>query len=92
MARCATLEVSAGPLQVRLVNCYPALGLARVSLHAGDRCLATLETAEAAELQLDFSGGLLTFKAESTFYLEDTGVAHDVGAWIHVTRDGTPVI
>ncbi len=92
VARRATLEVSAGPLQVRLVNCYPALGLARVSLHAGDRCLATLETAGAAELQLDFSGGVLTFQAESTFYLEDTGAAHDTGAWLQVTRNGVPVI
>jgi hypothetical protein len=92
VARRATLELSPGPLQVRLVNCYPALGLARVSLLAGDRCLATLETADAAEFQLDFSGGVLTFRAESTFYLEDTGAAHDAGAWLQVTREGIPVI
>lgn len=92
VARHATLDVSDGPLQVRLVNCYPALGPARVSLHAGDRCLATLDTADAAEFQLDFSGGVLTFRAESTFYLEDTGAAHDTGVWLQVTRDGIPVI
>ncbi len=88
----ATVEVSAGPLQVRLVNCYPAPGLARLSIYSEDGCLATLETADAAELQLDFSGGMLTFRAESTFYLEDTGAAHDTGAWLQVTRDGVPVI
>lgn len=92
VARCATLEVSAGPLQVRLVNCYPAQGLARVSLHAGDISLATLETADAAEFHFDFSGGVLTFQSESTFYMEDTGAAHDAGAWLQVTRDGVPVI
>ncbi len=92
MARCATLELEPGPLQVCLVNCYPAQGLARISLYSEDRCLATLETADAAELQLDFSGGLLTFRTESSFYLEDTGSAHDAGAWIQVTRDGISVI
>ena len=92
IARCATLELAPGPLQVRLVNCYPAQGLARLSIYSEDGCLATLETAEVAELQLDFSGGLLTFRTESSFYLEDTGAAHDTGAWLQVTRDGIPVI
>ncbi|MBL7647702.1 MAG: glycosyltransferase family 2 protein [Candidatus Hydrogenedentes bacterium] len=92
MARCATLALGPGPLQVCLVNCYPAQGLARLSLYSEDRCLATLETADAAELHMDFSGGLLTFRTESSFYLEDTGAAHDAGAWLQVTRDGIHLV
>lgn len=92
VARRAILEVSAGPLQVRLVNCYPALGLARVSLHSEGRCLAVLETDDAAESRLDFAGGVLTFQSESTFLLEDTGAAHDIAAWLQVTRDGQSLV
>jgi len=92
MARCATLDVSPGPLQVRLVNCYPALGVARIAVYAGENLLAELATESAAETSLDFPGGSLTIQAESTFYTEDTGAAHDTGAWLQVTREGVPLI
>lgn len=92
MGRRATLELAQGALQVRLVNCYPALGLARVTVYAGERCLATLDAADTAEFYCEFPGGVLTFQTGSTFYLEDTGAAHDAGAWLQVTREGSRVV
>lgn len=92
VARRAILDRSPGPLQVRLVNCYPALERARIAVYAGKNLLAELETESAAEVSLDYPGGSLTIHAASTFYSEDTGLAHDTGAWIAVTRDGISLV
>lgn len=92
MARRATLQVSSGPLQVRLVNCYPASGTARITLHAGDRLLDSLVTESALVALVDVPEGGIKFIAESTFPMEETGLAHDVGAWLQCTRDGVPLL
>ena len=92
MARRATLELSPGPLQVRLVNCYPASGKARIAVYAGETLLAELATESSADATIEFSGGSLILQAESTFYMEDTGAAQDTGAWIQVLREGVSLI
>lgn len=92
MARRAILELSPGPLQVRLVNCYPALGVARIAVYAGQTLRAELATASSAEASFDHQGGALTIRAESAFYTEDTGAAHDTGAWLQVSRNGVSLI
>jgi GT2 family glycosyltransferase len=92
MARRATLELSPGPLQVRLVNCYPAVGVARIVVVTGETLLADLATESTAEAAFDFPGGALTIRAESAFCREDTGLDYDAGAWIQVTREGNSLI
>lgn len=92
IARRAKLQVSPGPLQVRLVNCYPALGPASITLHAGDQQLGRLVTESTIEVQVDVPEGGVTFTAASTFLMEDTGLPHDVGAWLQCTRDGVPLL
>lgn len=92
MARRVSIQVPPGSLQVRLVNCYPALGPARVTVHAGEHLLGCLVTDSVIESSVDVPDGSITIVAESTFLMEETGLPHDVGAWLQCTRDGVPLI
>ena len=92
MPRHATVSLSAGPLQVRLVNCYPASGAARITLHAGDTLLGSLTAETSAEACFDVPDGPLTVTAGSAFLMEDTGALYDAGAWLQLTRDGVPLV
>ena len=61
-------------------------------MYAGEILLAELATESSAEIALDFPGGSLTLQAESTFYMEGTGAAHDTGTWLQVTREGVSLV
>lgn len=92
MAKSAALAITAGPLQVRLANCYPALGESRVSLYSGNTLLLNLHTDRLAEADLDVPGGVLSLVSSSEFLMEDTGGPSDVAAWLQLVRDGIPLI
>jgi GT2 family glycosyltransferase len=88
----ATLELSAGSVQVCLMNRFPALAMARISVYAREALVAELATASSTEASFQFPGGLLRIRAESRFTMEDTGAPHDAGAWLQVKREGVSLI
>jgi hypothetical protein len=92
MAGRATCTLDAGPLQVRLVNCYPALGPAHITLFAGDTCLGDLVAETEAVAHFELTEGITSVIARSIFPMENTGAFHDTGAWLQLTRNGAPLV
>ena len=92
MARRAWAAVPAGTLQVLLVNCYPGLGDARISLYLDETPLGQLDTATMVDAYYETAGGMLVAVAESIFELEDTGAPADVGAWLQLTCGDSPLL
>ncbi len=92
MAACAWLEIPPGTLQVSLVNCYPAISDARITLSHSDCPLATLESNGTSEATIEVEGGMIRIVAESIFPLETTGAPADRGAWLRLRHNGRDLV
>jgi len=91
MARRAWTAVSEGTLQISLMNCYPAVGDARVVLFLNDSPLGRLETDSETEATFDVDRGTLVVVAESLFPMEITAGTEDVGAWLRMCNNDRPM-
>jgi GT2 family glycosyltransferase len=71
-----------GRLRLTLINCYPDLGSARITLRINGTPRAHLETLDRAETVVVLPAGLIEIEAHAIFEAEETGESADYGGWI----------
>lgn len=84
MSASAWLDVPAGRLRLRHINCYPQLHPARIDVVADGTRVASLSSPGSDEEVIEVAAGRLEFTARVMFDAEATGEDVDLGGWIAV--------